>query len=91
MQITWKGLGERSVPSCQEGEEDPRTGQKRKRGVARLEEERPQVVEDDQHERAGEGKQEHVQHPPKSQHHEEQQEPLLLRVVRTGCLSQNHS
>ena len=68
----------------QEGEEDPRTGQKRKRGVAGLEDETPVMVDADQHERVGEGQHEHGQHPPEVQHQVEQQEPLLAEDIMHG-------
>ena len=70
--------------SIRQTEEAPRTGQKRKRGVACMEEERPRMVEDEQHERVGEGQQEHEQHPPKVQHQEERQEPLLTEDIMHG-------
>ena len=68
----------------QEGEEDPRTGQRRKRGVAGLEDEMPVMVDADQHERVGEGQHEHGQHPPEVQHQGEQQEPLLAEDIVHG-------
>ena len=49
--------------------------------MACMEEERPRMVEDEQHERVGEGQQEHEQHPPKVQHQEERQEPLLAEDI----------
>ena len=49
-----------------------------------MEEERPRMVEDEQHERVGEGQQEHEQHPPEVQHQEESQEPLLAGDIMHG-------
>ena len=57
--------------SIRQKEEDPRTGQKRKRGVACLEEEMPRMVDADQHERVGEGQHEHEQHLPEVQHQDD--------------------
>ena len=48
--------------SIRQEEEGPRTGQKRKRGVAGIEDDMPRIVEAEHRERVGEGQHEQGQH-----------------------------